>query len=486
MKPNLFATYILCFVIYFSMTTSNAQVYDAVIAQDGSGDYTSIQRAIDRLRGNSSGRYLFFIKKGIYNEKVNLLVDNMSFIGEAVDDVIITWDDYSGDSEGNSTSSSYSFQADGDGFYAENITFKNTAGNVGQAVAVSATGSQQVFKNCKFYGFQDTYYIKKGMQYHLNCYIEGATDFIFGEATSVFDQCEIKCLNGGQYITAPADTKLITVANGQNFYHGTLFIDSEITRANGVADNSYFLGRPWQPNSSSVYINCTLGNHIKPEGWSEWSNNNHLSAHFSEFGSVNPDGSPVDVSNRVSWSSQLTSQEVDDYYNLDYFLNGWDPLPIVQVLDAPDNLSQVTIFSQGSFELIWPEVIGAIGYVLYKNDSTYAFTSELQFSVDDLITGDKIQVSAVNNYGSPGKRSAEFVVPVVNSIKDELGISFKLIENTIVFSEQVNFKIFSMSGQLVLSQTSTTEHQISHLPKGVYVLGVENSRGITAFEKIAL
>ena len=254
--------------------SAQAQVYDFVVAKDGSTRYSTIKLALDKVPASSPNRTLIFVKNGVYEEKVWVYANkkNVSIIGESVDGVVISWDDYSGKTSGMSTADSYTLLVEGDDFYGENLTIKNTAGNVGQAVAVRTTGDRQIFKNCKFIGFQDTYYAHKKRQYNVDCYVEGATDFIFGDATTVFENSTINSVKGGQYITAPNDTKLIsTTASGDPFYHGLLFLECLLTADEDVPANSYYLGRPWGAPGSAVYIDCTLGEHIRPAGWSEWN-----------------------------------------------------------------------------------------------------------------------------------------------------------------------------------------------------------------------
>lgn len=463
-----------------------AQVFDLVVAQDGTGDYTSIGSAINRIRSTDS-RYLIYVKAGTYQEKVSVAFNNISLIGEDVDQVIISWDDYSGDAQGHTTSSSYTFETSGDGFYAENITFENTAGNVGQAVAVSTLGNQQAFKNCKFLGFQDTYYARKGMQYFTECYIEGATDFIFGEATTIFQNCQIRCVEGGQYITAPADTKLITETANGSIYHGLLFLNSEISAAEDVSASSYFLGRPWQPNSSAVYVNCTLGNHIRSEGWSEWDNANHESAKFSEYASITPEGDLVDVSGRVSWSTQLTSQQVDDYYNLDYFLNGWDPIPAITPLVSPSDLHQ-SAENEDAYELNWEPVADAIGYVITRNDSTFGFSETTAFIDPSSTSGDWYKVRAVSATGALSSYSNQVagasVGATVLSATEANG--FWIRQGTLESSERMNVKIYTISGRLVFKESNTQRIDLNEFQRGVYLIKIETMNGAVITKKVAI
>lgn len=465
---------------------ASAQVFDMVVAQDGSGDYTSLQAALDRMRVTGE-RTLIYIKSGTYEEKVNVTHSNISLIGEDVSDVVITWDDYSGDAEGHSTSSSYTLQVEGDGFYAENITFANSAGDVGQAVAVSTTGSQQIFNNCRMLGFQDTYYARKGMQYLKDCYIEGATDFIFGESTAVFDHCEVMCVEGGQYITAPADTKLITEVGGGPFYHGLLFLDSEISSGEGVGNNSYYLGRPWQPNASTVYVRCTYGSHIRDLGWSTWSGDNHLTGFFAEYNNVNEAGELVDVSGRVDWSTQLTEQQVNDYYNLDYFFNGWDPLPVAQAPDSPEGLMQNTE-NEAVYELSWEPVADAIGYVVAKNDATYGFSETSSITDTDSGPDDWYKVRSVSATGAlssySGQAPGASVGATVLSATETNGfwIKQRILEST----ERMNVKIYTISGRLMLKRSNTREVDLNGLQRGIYLIKIETVDGSVITKKIAI
>ena len=476
------------FIISFWViaTCATAQVFDYVIAQDGSGDYTTFDLALGRIPINQTERTLIFVKSGVYEEKVNFYsaLKNYSLIGDTNGQVIIRWGDYSGDSEGHTTASSYTFETSADEFYVENITFENNAGAVGQAVAVSATGEHQIFKNCRFLGFQDTYYIRKGIQFNLDCYIEGATDFIFGESTAVFQNCEIRCLNGGQYITAPADTKLITDVEGNDFYHGTLFLNSQILAGTGVGSNSYYLGRPWQPNASSVYINCTYGDHIRDEGWSTWTGDNHLTGFFAEYNNQELSGTPVDVSARVDWSVQLDQQEVEDHYNLDYFLDGWDPLPLTQTLATPENL-QRNIEEDEFFELTWDEVTGARGYVISKNDTAIGFTEGLSFIDGSSDAGDLYQVRSVSQTGALSGYSNEVEgVKVVLGFDHEIGLT---IQGRMIQSiEPMEVNIYSVSGQLICHNERIRSVDMSDFRSGVYIVHLMDAENRLKVVKVAL
>lgn len=282
--------------------------YDLVVARDGSGDFTTVQAAIDAVPHLRKERTYIFIKEGTYKEKLMLpsTKTNVSLIGEKLEGTILTFDDYA--SRKNSfgeemgTSGSSGFFIYGDGFSARNITFSNTAGPVGQAVAVRIDGDMVRFENCRFLGFQDTLYPhgEKSRQYYRNCYIEGTVDFIFGWSVAIFEECVIFSRGKG-YITAASTT--------ENSPFGFVFLRCKIT---GTApENSVYLGRPWRPYSNVVFIECELDRHIRPEGWHNWNKPDaERTAFYAEYGSV---GAGSDTTHRVPWSHQLSKEEAVKY-----------------------------------------------------------------------------------------------------------------------------------------------------------------------------
>ena len=463
---------------------SQAQVFDVVVDKDGKGDFTSVQAAINSVSGSLQARTLIYVKDGIYNEKVVLspTKTNFSLIGEDEKKVIISWDD--NPQKGIPAADTYTFWADGPGFYAENITIRNTSGNVGQALAIKTTGDTMVFKNCRFLGFQDTYYANKRRQYNLKCYIEGATDFIYGDATTVFDSCTINCVKGGQYISAPADTKLITPLVGGRFLHGLLFRYCNVTANSDVAENSYYLGRPWQPNSSSVFMNCTLGSHIKPEGWSTWGNDNHLSAYFAEYKNMKPDGSPADISGRVSWSNQVSDAWATNLYKLSFFLKSnnkeWDPVRITKELAVPKNL-----VANGNV-LTWDAVPDAIGYVVLKNDSTIGFASSTTFTDNSYQTGDQnYTLKSVSVNGALSKRSGDVATSSEIIQNKKQGILTQVTNNNLSFSEEVTYQVYSISGKLIETGKGMNVN-IQGIKSGIYILKTLTNQGKSEVNKVVL
>lgn len=293
--------------------------YDLVVAKDGSGDFFTVQEAINAVPDyRKNARTTILIKEGSYKEKVIIPASKnaVSLIGQG--EVKITYDDYAskpnifGENKGTSGSSScYIYAPD---FYAENITFENTSGPVGQAVACFVSADRAYFKKCRFLGFQDTLYTygKGCRQYYDECYIKGTVDFIFGWSTAVFNRCHIHSIGNG-YITAPSTDK------GQKY--GYVFYNCEIT-ANSDVDKVY-LSRPWRPYAQAVFIQCNMGKHILPEGWDNWRNkNNEKTVFYAEYKSKGEGANP---GKRVAYSKQLKNTEG---YSIEEVLSGndgWNP-----------------------------------------------------------------------------------------------------------------------------------------------------------------
>jgi pectinesterase len=280
-------------------------LYDFVVAKDGSGDFMTIQEAINAVPANRINRTTIFIRKGIYKEKITIPENsrNISFVGESLGETVLTYDDYAsrksvlGENLGTFGSSGIFIY--GTGFHAENITFENSAGPVGQAVAVMVAGDQAIFRNCRFLGFQDTLYTwgKTSRQYYEDCYIEGTVDFIFGSSTAVFNRCEINVKRSGCCLTA--------ASTPENTKYGYVFLNCKLTAADGVT--GVYLGRPWRPYAKTVFYNCEMGKHIIPEGWNNWDKKDaEKTTFYAEYGSK---GAGANRAGRVKWSHQLKSHQ---------------------------------------------------------------------------------------------------------------------------------------------------------------------------------
>lgn len=294
--------------------------YDFVVAQDGSGDFFTVQEAIDAVPDfRKAARTTILVRKGVYKEKIIVPESkiNISLIGQ--EGAVFSYDDYAnklnrfGETKGTSGSSScYIYAPD---FYAENITFENTSGPVGQAVACFVSADRVYFKNCRFLGFQDTLYTygKGCRQYYEGCYVEGTVDFIFGWSTAVFNNCHIHSKSNG-YVTAPSTDK------GQQY--GYVFFDCKLTADAGVGD--VYLSRPWRPYAQAVYIRCDLGKHILPAGWNNWGKKaNEKTAFYAEYQSKGEGANPQA---RAPFSHQLKDLKDYDLQTILSGTDGWNPV----------------------------------------------------------------------------------------------------------------------------------------------------------------
>jgi pectinesterase len=240
-------------------------------------------------------------------------------LGESAQETILTFDDYAqkknafGEEMG--TTGSSSFFLFGDDFYAENITFENSAGPVGQAVAMRVNGDRCHFHRCRFLGFQDTLYTYSpgSRQYYSECYIEGTVDFIFGSSIALFENCTIHSKKTG-FVTA--------ASTPENQPFGYVFSRCTLT---GEANNpTHFLGRPWRPFAKTVFISCELGPHIQPTGWNNWGKeSNEKTAYYAEY--QNRGEGARDTSKRAPWAKQLTNEEANIYQHKTIF-GDWNPI----------------------------------------------------------------------------------------------------------------------------------------------------------------
>lgn len=300
----------------------NGETYDFIVDFKGLGDFLSVQEAIHAVPDFRKNETKIFIRNGIYKEKLVLPTSktNVTFVGEDKNETILTFDDFAqkhnrfGEEMG--TTGSTSFFVFGDGFKAKNITFENSAGPIGQAVAVRVDGDKVIFENCRFLGNQDTLYLHgdQSRQYYKDCYIEGTVDFIFGWSTGYFENCEIFCKNNG-YITAASTNK--------NTEYGFVFKNCKITGS--ALENTFYLGRPWRDYAKTVWIDCYMGTHIKPEGWHNWGKPNAENTTFyAEYNTSGPGAS----NKRVNWAKKLSKKE-SETFTIENVLKGsdnWIPL----------------------------------------------------------------------------------------------------------------------------------------------------------------
>jgi pectinesterase len=310
---------------------------------EGKTEFPTIQMAMDHhpFAGvgpdGKPGRVFIEIAPGVYHERVIVTQNhqNITLIGtgKSPSDVVIT--NSLNAKQAGGTFFTETVETNGNGFEADNITFENAAGNTGQAVAVADRADRSVFKHCRFIGHQDTLFADYGRQYYVDSYIEGGVDFIFGNASAVFDRDEIHA-NGPGYLTAQSRTSPQQTT-------GYVILNSKVT--SGVAQalaaepesahrrrDTISLGRPWRPYARVIFMRTELPADIIPGGWSAWGHTAGTPvAYYAEYNDLGPGANP---SARMPWSHQLSDAEAGQYMP-NAFLAGddhWDPIAAANAL----------------------------------------------------------------------------------------------------------------------------------------------------------
>ena len=305
-------------IFFLSCFLSFAQT-KIIVVQDGSGNYKTVQQAFDAVPFNNKKPVTIFVKNGIYKEKLHLdsAKNFVTLVGEDKFNTILTYDDHTGkvSPKGDTinTRTSASFMMKANDFTAKNITFQNDAGyNAGQAVGLESDGDKASFYNCRIIGNQDILFTNNdnSRQYFQDCYIEGTTDFIFGSSTAWFEHC---------HIHSKKNSHVTAASTPQTHLFGYVFNDCVLTGDTTLHGVS--LGRPWRPYSNVAYIHCYIGQQVKPEGWSNWNNTeNYKTTRYAEYKNYGPG---ANISSRVSWSRQLTDEEIKKLTVKNVL--GWEP-----------------------------------------------------------------------------------------------------------------------------------------------------------------
>lgn len=408
----------LCSLVGEVIEIAAPKPYDIVVAQDGTGDFTTINAAIEAAPDNGQ-RTTIFVRNGEYNEKV--FIGNrwqesskiISIVGESRDGVVISWDDYNGkqiDYPGKGTISadgttSPTMTVMAPDFYMENVTVRNTVREkVAQAVTLYQAGDRQVLKNCVIEGYQDTHRTRKGRRYFLyGCTVKGNTDFIYGGGMAYFYKCGIVSRpyvdNGakGGYITAPEDvTYKTTLSNGKPLYYEFIFNDCDLTAEDAGHQNAT-LGRPWaDQDCGAVFLNTRMGGHISAAGWGGNGNSQNMS--FCEYNSMNPDGTPLDVSKRVNWSYQIPESDLSllDLKDAYTAVSSTEFNPVKTVVSVK-NPTDVTV-SKG--QVSWTVSEGAVGYVVYIDGKFTGFSEGSEFLSPEISKSSSVIVKAIAANGA--------------------------------------------------------------------------------------
>lgn len=307
---------LLLIALSLSITIQAAKSYDnpdtIVVARDGTGEFRTVDEAIEVCRAFMDYHKVIFIKKGTYKEKLIIpqWLQNIELCGEDRDETIITYDDHANieiilgtaapRKQAMGTFRTYTLKIEANDITLKNLTIENNSARLGQAVALHTEGDRLIFINCRFIGHQDTVYT--GMPYtrlfFKDCYICGTTDFIFGPSTAWFECCTIESLVNS-YVTAastPADAA-----------YGYIFNNCRLIAKTGV--DKVYLGRPWRDYGYTLFMHCTLPKEIRPEGWHHWQKEREQTARYLEFENT---GDGADTSKRAAWSRQLTKKEAKE------------------------------------------------------------------------------------------------------------------------------------------------------------------------------
>ena len=401
-----------------------AKVFDAVVAQDGTGNYKTVQEAIDAAPTGRIAPWLIFVKNGTYEELVTI-PENKPFIhliGQDKEKTVICywinngssndigWDYSTNNPESKTYGKQGVVQVNSTDFYTENISYIDSYGVERQAgpmgLAMSSRNDRQAFNNCQFRSYQDTWYTdvrnSSARQYVNNCLIEGAVDFYYGAGDNYVENSTFRLAREGSVIVAPchqAGTKW-----------GYVMVNNVIDGKGGANK----LGRAWQNQPIAVWLNTTLKTTIAAEGWSEW----HIAPKlFAEYNTMDADGQPVDLNNRrttykvdedkladgetspVTRQAVLSAEEAAQY-TYEAVTSGtddWNPRKFFEAVEAPAGVA----YANG--KLTWQAVPYAICYLIIDGAGhVEAITADTEYTVKG---GGHYTVQAVNEYGSLGGKT---------------------------------------------------------------------------------
>lgn len=473
-----------------------------VVATDGSGDFTTIQTAINSCKTDGTRNFIF-IKNGKYLEQVKVPCGVvLSLLGEDRDKVVISHNlSHNSGKDKEETSTLYIEAYD---MYGENFTTENTVGrNGGQAECMTNDGDRLTLKNVAMKANQDGVRFDNASRSYLkDCYIEGTVDYIYDSGIAFLDNCTIKQLFPG-YIIAPGDSYLTIDRNksyelcgqkkiwgiGINIRDSKLICDEA-----NVGKAASHLGRPWgKTTSSGMFIRCMMDKHISDAGFANMSEGNKK--YIGEYKSMDLNGKPVDVSKRIEWeftedpthnSQYIDSKVIDNIYDMDFIFSlagekgaraggSFNPTPLVTPAPNPSSMTG----SNGTFR--WTSVDGATGYIIYKNGRYAANTTDCTYTDNEYSASNQYSLRTVSATGCLGEM-LDMTTTGIENVKDtetEVIIS----ADGIHFSENVSASLYSIDGKLV-SSACGMELEWNSAAKGCYVLKARSTDGTAINKKI--
>lgn len=388
-----------------------ARLYDAVVAQDGTGDYTTIQAAIDAAPANRTQPWLIFIKKGVYKGHHDIPANKpyLYLIGQGRNLVSISDDRLSGVGNDYKVNEGATLTANSDNLYFEGINFVNSYGvekNDGpQALALYTIGDRIVLNKVGLLSYQDTWLTTtkpNNRHYIKDSWIEGAVDFIYGQGNVYLDQDTINIVRkSGGWIVAPNHSKETT--------WGYVFMNNVITAPGNPAETTVWLGRPWHDTPITLFINTRSYVTIPAAGW--YSTMGGLPKLWAEYNTMDGNGNPVDLSHRITdyyYTDSQTGQKVTGKsekavlsaeeaarYTVKNVLSGsdaWQPTLLCEACEAPQ-------VKKVNSTLEWQKVPYAISYVVTAGDEVIGFTETTTFEIPVAYQNEELRVQAVNEYG---------------------------------------------------------------------------------------
>ncbi|KAI8544766.1 hypothetical protein RHMOL_Rhmol08G0320400 [Rhododendron molle] len=304
-------------------------VPNVTVAKDGSGNFTTINAAVQKVPKKSVYRFVIHVKAGVYVENVNLDKStwNVMIYGDGMSQTVVSGSLNFVD--GTPTFSTATFAVVGRGFIARDIAFKNTAGAAKhQAVALRSGSDMSVFYRCLIDGFQDTLYAHSNRQFYRDCDITGTIDFIFGNAAVVFQSCNIQPRQPlpNQFITVTAQGKTDVNQNT-----GISIQKCAMSPLDNLTADSY-LGRPWKNYSTTVIMQTNIGSFLDPTGWTPWISNVDPpnTIFYAEYQNTGPGSSVV---KRVTWAGYKPSMTAGQAskFTVQSFIDGPEWLPLTDV-----------------------------------------------------------------------------------------------------------------------------------------------------------
>jgi pectin methylesterase-like acyl-CoA thioesterase len=308
-------------IVAAALAAIPAAAGQVTVSPDGSGDFRSVQAAVDAAPDAGS---VIRIKPGTYREPIDIEKPHIQLrgLGDDAAQVVLSFDRSAGTAGG--TGKSATVLVNGDDFFAANLTIENTFSRNrplthegSQAVALRVRGDRAVFRRVRLLGYQDTLYAdgkgcdseqgpcRSARQYFADCYIEGNVDFIFGDALAFFERCELHALAHPQVMITAQSKRYEGERSGYVFDH------CRITAAPGAS--RVYLGRPWRSHASVVFLNTYMSAEVVPVGWMEWRHDGKDSlptVFYAEYGSTGPGANP---NGRDPHARQLTAARAEKF-----------------------------------------------------------------------------------------------------------------------------------------------------------------------------